>query len=70
MNFADIVKTVRKQLGLSQQSLADALNVSFSTINRWENGHVVPSKLAQKTFINYCEDNFIDVSELQKLDEE
>ena len=70
MNFADIVKTVRKQLGLSQQSLADALNVSFSTINRWENGHVVPSKLAQKTFINYCEDNFIDVSELQKFDEE
>lgn len=70
MDFADIVKAVRKQLGLSQQSLADALNMSFSTINRWENGHVVPSKLAQKTFINYCEDNFIDVSKLQKTDNE
>ena len=70
MDFADIVKAVRKQLGLSQQLLADALNMSFSTINRWENRHVVPSKLAQKTFINYCEDNFIDVSKLQKTDNE
>lgn len=66
MNFSETVKKVRKQLGLSQQELANALNVSFSTINRWENGHVIPSNLAQKTFITYCEDNFIDVSHMKK----
>lgn len=69
MNFAETVKVVRKQLNLSQQELANALNVSFSTINRWENKHVVPSNLAQKTFIAYCEDNFIDVSHLKNTNE-
>lgn len=67
MNFQETVKYVRKQLGLSQQELARALNVSFSTINRWENGHVMPSNLAIKTFIDYCENNFIDVSNLTSM---
>ena len=67
MNFSETVKIVRKQLGLSQQQLATALNLSFSTINRWENGHVVPSNIAQKAFISYCEDNFIDIFSMQKL---
>ena len=64
MNFAETVKFVRKQLGLSQKDLAKTLNVSFSTINRWENGHVEPSNLAIKTFVDYCENNFIDISNL------
>jgi transcriptional regulator with XRE-family HTH domain len=28
--------------------LAQALSVTFSTVSRWENGHVRPSKLAWK----------------------
>lgn len=49
-NFPDTVKTVRQQLGLSQEDLAHALGVSFATVNRWENGWTVPSKLAQRQF--------------------
>ena len=53
-NFPETVKEVRRRLGLSQEGLAQALGVSFATVNRWENGKTVPSKLAQATFENFC----------------
>lgn len=61
MGFAEFIKVVRNQLKMSQQQLAKALNVNFSTINRWENGKTVPSNLAQKTFFEFCEGNLIEV---------
>ncbi|MHB1154156.1 MAG: helix-turn-helix transcriptional regulator [Eubacteriales bacterium] len=66
MNFAKTVKNVRQQLHLSQTQLADALNVSYTTINRWENGKVLPSNLAQKSFFDFCDNNFIDVKEIDE----
>ena len=61
MTFAEFVIAVRRKLELSQKQLAEAVNVSFSTINRWENGHVVPSNLAVRSFYDFCENNFIEV---------
>ena len=70
MGFPEFVKKVRKDLNVSQADLAKALNVNFTTINRWENNHVVPSNLAMKSFVDYCQNNFIDVpEELQKQGE-
>ena len=65
--FADQVKYVRDQLKLSQGKLADMLGVSFATINRWENSKNAPSKLAQTSFYEFCESNFIDTKDLKKL---
>tara|TARA_R110001583_G_scaffold193470_1_gene362046 strand:- start:9883 stop:10089 length:207 start_codon:yes stop_codon:yes gene_type:complete len=48
--FANTVKNLRAQLGLSQEDLSKKLGVSFATINRWENGKNHPSKLAKKQF--------------------
>ena len=62
--FANQVKNVRTQLEMSQKKLANALGVSFATINRWENE---PSQLAKNSFYEFCESNFIDVNELKKL---
>lgn len=59
-NFPETVKEVRRQLALSQEELAHALGVSFATVNRWENGKTIPSKLAQRQFIFFCETNGID----------
>ena len=53
-NFAETVKEVRQQLGLSQEELAHELGVSFSTINRWENSKTVPFKLARRQFEAFC----------------
>ncbi|ALC16388.1 transcriptional regulator, XRE family [Desulfuromonas soudanensis] len=56
-NFPATVKEVRRQLALSQEELAHALGVSFATVNRWENGKTIPSKLAQRQFEQFCKDN-------------
>lgn len=36
------IKEIRTKLGLTQEELAQKLNVSFSTVNRWENGKTKP----------------------------
>ncbi len=43
-----LVKSLRELLGLSQEKLAAKLGVTFSSVNRWENGHTKPSPLAMK----------------------
>ena len=53
-NFLETVEEVRRQLALSQEELAHALGVSFATVNRWENGKTMPSKLAQRQFEQFC----------------
>lgn len=61
MRLPEFIKGVRVQLEMSQEQLAKALNVSFSTINRWENEKAKPNNLAQKTFFDFCESNLITV---------
>lgn len=61
MPFSDFVKKTRQTLNLSQQQLAREINVNFTTINRWENGHVVPSNLARKSFIDFCISKHIEI---------
>lgn len=64
MEFFELVKHVRTIQNISQKQLAQALNVSFATINRWENKKVTPSNLAQKTFYEFCEINLIDINSI------
>jgi len=67
MEFSEFVRKVRQDMRFSQQQLADALSVNFTTINRWENGHVMPSNLATRSFFEFCQNNFIEVpTELEK----
>ncbi len=60
MEFRSIVKQVRKELGLSQEQLARELNISFSTVNRWENGRSMPSQMAKELFFSFCVGKKID----------
>jgi CheY-like chemotaxis protein/DNA-binding XRE family transcriptional regulator len=48
------IKSIRKHSGLSQEAFAQKLGVSFTTVNRWENGHAVPNQLARKNIDNIC----------------
>lgn len=60
MEFGSIVKQVRKELGLSQEQLARELSISFSTVNRWENGKSKPSQMAKELFFSFCISNSIN----------
>ena len=44
-----LVKSIRERLGISQEKLAAQLGVTFSSVNRWENGHRKPSPLAMRS---------------------
>ena len=37
METSELIKTIRSQLGVSQEAFAEAIHVAFSTVNRWEN---------------------------------
>lgn len=45
---SQLIRKLRHLTGLSQEQFAETLGVAFSTINRWENGHIQPSSLALK----------------------
>ena len=38
MAFSDNMRTYRKERGLTQQQLAEALDVSLGVISKWEKG--------------------------------
>ncbi len=50
----DLIRDIRQQVALSQEDLARQLNVSYATINRWENAHTRPSKLAKSQLEAFC----------------
>jgi DNA-binding transcriptional regulator YiaG len=54
MPIDEILKLIRKELKISQETLARDLNVSFATMNRWENKKVSPSRLAMIQLKEYC----------------
>lgn len=59
-----IIKQIRNHLNMSQTEFADSLGVSFATVNRWENGHAVPNKLAQTKLYEVCSEKKIPVYEM------
>lgn len=60
----ELIKNIRTYLKLSQTEFADLLNVSFATINRWENGRAYPNKLAQFALYDVCKFNGVPVYDM------
>lgn len=59
MSFAEEIKMIRKSMYLSQESFAKEVGVSFSTVNRWENGKSTPNYAALKRITAFCDQNSI-----------
>ena len=47
MTFADSIIQLRSELRISQKELAEQLNISVATVNRWENGRTEPNKMPE-----------------------
>ena len=45
-NPGTLIRTLRHQLRMTQEEFAHAIAVTVSTVNRWENAHAEPSRLA------------------------
>ena len=45
--IATTLRTIRANLDLTQEQLAERIGVSFATVNRWEGGLVMPQKAAR-----------------------
>ncbi len=68
MTFDEIMKAIRIQLDITQEQLAHELNISFSTISRWENGHTFPSRLAKKSLLDFSKNNNVDSSIIHSIE--
>jgi len=60
----ELIKQIRQYTGLSQNEMASKIGVRFATINRWENGHSEPTRLAQEGLYLLCENLNVPVYEM------
>lgn len=69
--MSETIKKNRQRIFLSQEEFATELNVSVSTINRWETGKAKPNLTAMKKLKIFCEKNNLPFDELENewLDE-
>ena len=49
------IRELRLKLDMTQEEFAHALGITVSTVNRWENGHSEPSKLARASIVGLAE---------------
>ena len=46
--FTVDIRELRRNLRMTQEEFAHTLGITVATVNRWENGHAKPSKLARR----------------------
>ena len=66
MTFGEELKRIRQRSFLSQDAFAKEVNVSFSTVNRWESGKTKPNLSAMKSIKEFCNRNKEDFSGLEE----
>ena len=67
----DLIKKIRSHMNMNQTEFAELLNVTFATVNRWENGRALPNKLAQDKIYDLCKEYDVPVYDmvLEKIEE-
>lgn len=67
VEFAQMVKEIRSKLNMSQEQLARELQVSFATVNRWENGKNSPNRMAKKALYDFCKTKGLEEEMIKHL---
>ena len=60
----DLFKKIRSHMNMNQTEFAELLNVTFATVNRWENGRALPNKLAQDKIHDLCKEYDVPVYDM------
>lgn len=66
MQLGNIIKITKQKAFLSQEVFANELDVSVSTINRWEIGKVKPNLSAMKKIKTFCDNHNLPYEEIEK----
>lgn len=66
MDYALLLKDIRKELLISQTELAELLDVSFASVNRWENDRFEPTIKAKRKIKELCIKNHIDMKKYER----
>ncbi len=73
MKFANKLKNIRKRIGISQEELADKINVSRQAVTKWETGKGIPdidNIIALATLFNVSIDDLLLDRENEKPESE
>lgn len=54
--FEDIIKSKRKELGLTQKEFAKKLNIPYRTYQDWENGRHQPTQILQTAVLKMIDE--------------
>jgi transcriptional regulator with XRE-family HTH domain len=63
-NYAKALIELRSKLNISQTELAALLNVSYPSVNRWENDKAIPVKIVRVRIEKMCKENNIEIEEV------
>lgn len=67
MSIGKEIKTIRQKAFMTQMEFAKKIDVSFSTVNRWEADKTKPNIVAMKKINIFCNENGISFDNLQKV---
>ena len=60
MSFAEELKNMRLQCGMSQEGLAQQIGVVFGTITRWESGKAIPTMKRMELVLKFYDEQGFD----------
>ena len=66
MPFSSEIRNFRLSCLMNQTEFGNALGVSFTTVNRWENGKARPNIKVMKALKQYCGERGIPYEPLEK----
>lgn len=64
MNWPKIIKAIRAKMFITQTELAEKIDVSFASVNRWEQGYHEPTMKAKRKLAQICREIGIDMEVL------
>lgn len=70
MNIGENIKNLRKERNVSQEKLANYLNVSFQAVSKWENGNTCPDLSLLPDIARFFGITVDELLQVEKLDEE
>ena len=61
-----IIKKVREDLLFTQSEFARELNVSLSTVQKWEWGLINPNFKHQRKILEFCKKHEVDIEKIKE----